>query len=139
MIVLRPPVCETSTRCKRYRPSLLSMGTTTSTAAAESLLRYFSIPCPNEMGEWLLARLHAQGGFYAMPEAPIPDLLSTATALHALSGMKVKMKELKEPCLDYVDSLWNARGGFHGNWMDEHVDCEYTYYGLLSLGHLSLL
>ena len=36
------------------------------------------------------------------------------------------------------DSLWNAAGGFHGNWTDDTLDCEYTYYGLLALGHLSL-
>ena len=29
---------------------------------------------------------HPMGGFLAAPQAPIPDLLSTATALHALSG-----------------------------------------------------
>jgi hypothetical protein len=37
-----------------------------------------------------------------------------------------------------VDSLWDATGGFHGNWTDDMLDCEYTYYGLLALGHLSL-
>jgi hypothetical protein len=45
---------------------------------------------------------------------------------------------VKEPCLDFVDSLWTSTGGFYGNWADDAVDCEYTYYGLLALGHLSL-
>jgi hypothetical protein len=41
--------------------------------------------------------------------------------------------------MDFMDSLWNASaGGFHGHWADEFVDAEYTYYGLLALGHLSL-
>jgi hypothetical protein len=44
----------------------------------------------------------------------------------------------KERCLDFVDSLWSAEGGFHGHWADDHLDAEYTYYGLLALGHLSL-
>ena len=73
-----------------------------------------------------------------MPGAPIPDLLSTATALHALVGMKASLEPIKEPCLDFVDSLWTSAGGFYGNWADDALDCEYTYYGLLALGHLSL-
>jgi hypothetical protein len=68
----------------------------------------------------------------------MPDLLSTATALHALSSLKVELGPWKEPCLDFIDTLWNSRGGFCGNWEDSHLDCEYTYYALLALGHLSL-
>jgi hypothetical protein len=45
---------------------------------------------------------------------------------------------LREPCLDFVDSLWTNRGGFYGTWADDAADCEYTYYALLALGHLSL-
>src|SRR5206468_311855 len=78
------------------------------------------------------------GGFYAAPAAPIPDLLSTATALHALAGMRVDLEPIKEPCLDFIDSLWVNRGAFFGTWMDDEPDCEYTYYALLALGHLSL-
>ena len=40
--------------------------------------------------------------------------------------------------LDFIDTLWTNRGGFYGNWTDDVLDCEYTYYGLLALGHLSL-
>ena len=40
--------------------------------------------------------------------------------------------------LIFLDSLWDARGGFHGHWADDHLDAEYTFYGLLALGHLSL-
>ena len=47
-------------------------------------------------------------------------------------------RRLREPCLDFVDSLWTNRGGFFGTWADDTVDCEYTYYALLALGHLSL-
>ena len=70
--------------------------------------------------------------------SPMPDLLSTATALHALADLKADITPLKDRCLDYLDTLWTARGGFHGSWEDDALDCEYTYYGLLSLGHLSL-
>ena len=70
--------------------------------------------------------------------APMPDLLSTAVALHALDGLQTDYRPYKEMCLDYIDTLWSAEGGFHGNWSDDVLDCEYTYYGLLALGHLSL-
>lgn len=114
------------------------LGLTPSTAAAVTLLRQLGAPVDPAVGQWLLSRCHAGGGFYATPLAPIPDLLSTATALHALSGMKVDLGERKEPCLDFVDSLWSGRGAFVGSWEDDALDCEYTYYGLLALGHLSL-
>jgi hypothetical protein len=64
--------------------------------------------------------------------------LSTATALHALSALHVPLAGLRDPCLDFVDSLWTNRGGFFGTWADDAVDCEYTFYALLALGHLSL-
>ena len=89
-------------------------------------------------GDWLLAQTHPEGGFLAIPGAPIPDLLSTATALHALAGLQTSFERIKESCLDYIDSLWTNEGSFHGNWADDHLDCEYTCYGLLALGHLSL-
>ena len=68
---------------------------------------------------------------------PVPDLLSTATALHALAGMEVSFEPIKERCLDFVDTLWTGKG-FCGHWADDVVDTEYTFYALLALGHLSL-
>ena len=116
----------------------LPTGLTTATAAAVTLLRQFKASVAPELAPWLLARCHADGGFFANPAAPVPDLLSTATALHALAGMQASFEEIKEPCLDFVDTLWTNRGGFYGSWGDDTLDCEYTYYGLLALGHLSL-
>jgi hypothetical protein len=72
-----------------------------------------------------------------MPQAPMPDLLSTATALHALAGLQAPLDAIREPCLDFVDSLWTGKA-FCGHWSDDVEDCEYTYYGLLAIGHLSL-
>jgi hypothetical protein len=69
----------------------------------------------------------------------VPDLLSTAVALHALSGLHVPMDHLKEPCLDFLDTLWVNRGSFFGHWHEDTLDVEYTWYALLALGHLSLL
>ncbi len=113
-------------------------GITTVTAAACLVLESLSAPVHPALGVWLLDRCHASGGFVATPAAPVPDLLSTATGLHALASLHVPIAGLLEPCLDFVDSLWTNRGGFYGSWVDDTLDCEYTYYGLLALGHLTV-
>jgi prenyltransferase beta subunit len=112
-------------------------GLTPSAAAAIVLRRHFDEPPDPALGGWLLGRCRREGGFFASPMAPVPDLLSTATALHALAALDVDFEELVEPCLDFLDSLWTNRGGFYGTWDDDTLDCEYTYYGLLALGHLA--
>ena len=88
-------------------------------------------------GRWLLAQAHPLGGFRASPLAPLPDLLSTATALHAISALGLSLAPVREPCLDFIDSLWSNKGGFHGSWHDDILDVEYTFYGLLALGLLA--
>ena len=116
---------------------LLPVGNTPSTAAAVTLLRQLGgSPRPNT-GDWLLARHHEQGGFLAIPGAPLPDLLSTGTALHALTSLNCSFEPIRESCLDFVDTLWTGRA-FCGNWSDDQPDSEYTFYALLALGHLSL-
>jgi prenyltransferase beta subunit len=114
------------------------MGLTPSTAAAVTLLRQLHEPIPPGLDDWLLSRQAPGGGFFATPMAPLPDLLSTATALHALSGLHANLDPIRESCLDFIDTLWTSRGGFHGTWTDDILDVEYTYYGLLALGHLSV-
>jgi prenyltransferase beta subunit len=114
-------------------------GATNATAGAVTLIRHLGLPVDARAGDWLLAQGHPHGGFVAAPGAPIPDLLSTATALHALAAMDRRLPSaMHERCLDFIDSLWTSEGGFHGHWTDDHLDCEYTFYGLLALGHLSL-
>jgi hypothetical protein len=114
-------------------------GSTNATAAAVTLLHQLHLPINDCVGDWLLARTHAEGGFLAMPQAPMPDLLSTATTLHALACLERELPApLRERCLDFIDTLWNAEGGFHGHWSDDDLDAEYTFYGLLALGHLAL-
>lgn len=115
----------------------LRVGSTNASAAAVTLLHQLEMPVNEASGQWLLNQMHPAGGFLAMPLAPIPDLLSTATALHALSCLELELAaDAKERCLDFLDSLWTAQGGFHGHWADDHLDAEYTFYGLLALGHL---
>lgn len=113
-------------------------GITTVTAAAVVLLRQLDAAVDRHLGVWLLDRCHSSGGFLATPHAPLPDLLSTATALHALAGLHVPLGGLREACLDFVDTLWTNRGGFYGTWADDTIDCEFTFYALLALGHLNL-
>ena len=113
-------------------------GLTPPTAAAVTVQRRLARPPDPEAVEWLRARHVPEGGFRASAAAPIPDLLSTATALHALAGAHAPLEPLREPCLDFVDSLWTNSGGFYGSWGDDVQDCEYTFYALLALGHLSL-
>jgi prenyltransferase beta subunit len=115
------------------------IGATNATAGAITLIRHLGFPVNDTVGDWLLAQAHPQGGFVAAPGAPMPDLLSTATVLHALASMERRLpNDLHERCLDFIDTLWSAKGGFHGHWADDHLDAEYTFYGLLALGHLSL-
>lgn len=115
----------------------LPVGTTPTTAAAASILRQLGHAPEPGVAHWLVARAHPRGGFLATPAAPVPDLLSTATALHALSALGVPLEPLRERCLDFVDSLWTGRA-FVGTWDDDEADSEYVFYALLALGHLSL-
>jgi prenyltransferase beta subunit len=111
-------------------------GSTNATAAAVMVLTTLGAQVPAGTGNWLLARAHQRGGFVASPVTPAPDLLSTATALHALALLGGCPAGIQESCLEFVDSLWTNEGGFYGYWGDERLDCEYAFYGLLALGHL---
>jgi len=119
--------------------STMNVSATAASAAAVTIFHYLKRPIPELTLQWLLARAAPCGGFVPIPldlELAIPDLLSTATAIHALCLAKVPMEALKATHLDYLDALWSVRGGFQGHPGDEVLDCEYTYYGLLSLGDL---
>lgn len=118
----------------------MAVSATPATAAAICVLHYLKRPVPESAVRWLRDRAGPVGGFAAIPLAAdlaIPDLLSTATALYALSLVDALTEEGKGMHLDYLDSLWSPQGGFRGHGADETVDCEYTYYGLLSLGCLA--
>ena len=120
--------------------SAARLATTPSTAAALCVYHMLGSSLPEAPVAWLLDRIHSRGGFCAMAgEGPLclADLLSTATALHALSYSNLHTPQPRERHLDFLDSLWDPQGGFSGSWADPTVDCEYTYYGLLTLGHLA--
>jgi hypothetical protein len=113
-------------------------GSTTATAAAIATLHGLGRPVPGDAVGWLLSRRHESGGFTAAPDAPIPDLLSTAVALHALDAVEAPWREHRDRVLDFLDTLWTAEGAFHGSWADDEPDAEYTFYGLVALGHASV-
>lgn len=115
----------------------LPMGLTPPTAAAAVLMCELQPKPPANLADWLLARCCEQGGFFAMPMAPMPDLLSTAVALHALRRLGADVGPIRECCLDFIDSLWSPQGSFLAHAADDALDVEYCFYGLLALGELA--
>lgn len=113
------------------------IGATGATAAALMVRHYLGEPPDPISTDWLRGRFCDKGGFVAAANVPVGDLLSTATALHSLGVLGVDIDKIKQPCLDFLDSLWSAKGGFCASWFDNTLDCEYTYYGLLALGNLT--
>lgn len=114
------------------------LGSTTASAAAIATLRSLEQSVPANAAGFLLSRRHPTGGFTAAADAPVPDLLSTAVALHALDALDAPWRDAREAMLDFLDSLWSGEGAFHGSWADDHADAEYTFYGLVALGHASV-
>lgn len=104
------------------------------TAAALVTLTQLDQPTDDQSVRRLLDCRGADGGFRANQLTPIGDLLSTATALHALSAAGADLQPLREPTLDFLSSLWSPQGGFRGHAFDDELDCEYTFYGLLAAG-----
>ncbi len=114
----------------------LAAASTPVTAAALLLLHVLNQPIPPKSVEWLLNRQCARGGFAAAALVPLSDLLSTATALQALSCIGELRGVKLDACLDFVTGCWDDSGGFHAHALDRTPDCEYTFYGLLALGNL---
>lgn len=115
----------------------IKIGAAPVTAAAVSILHYLNESVPDSAIDWLLSCIGPEGGFGVMPQIGAADLLSTATALHALSVAGALLVDIRKRCLDFIDGLWDGRGGFCASSADKTPDCEYTYYALLAMGHLS--
>lgn len=110
-------------------------GTTTATAAAGILMRHLDGKAPGDVAEWLLAQRLSSGGFRASPQAPIADVLSTATVVFALKHMGRDLGSPKKT-ISFVEKHWGESGGFFGSALVRDCDCEYTFYALLTLGCL---
>lgn len=109
-------------------------GTVPVTAAAILLQSSACVPIDSSNIRFLLDRADPEGGFRASSDAPIPDLLSTATALWALFVSRVVSGRDNEKHSAFAESMWDDSGGFMGSPVDSRPDCEYTFYGLLALG-----
>ncbi|MFO8012906.1 MAG: prenyltransferase/squalene oxidase repeat-containing protein [Phycisphaerae bacterium] len=115
-------------------------GLVPSTAAAVVTLAALGRAVDAAAVAWLTARQGPTGGWPAAPAAPTADLLSTATALHALAAAGGTLDEpSRAACRTFVESLAEPAdaAGFRGHPDDAVADCEYTFYGLLALGHLT--
>lgn len=106
-------------------------------SGAVILLEELGAPVPGEWTERLFSRFLDTGGFAALPGLPVADLLSTASALHALRRAGSSLERIKAPCLEFILSLRGDAGGFRGLSVDDRADAEYTFYGLLAAGHLA--
>lgn len=85
----------------------------------------------NEDTQFLQGLQQASGGFAAAADSPVPDLLSTATALFMLRCYNMQPKTSPQ---DFIDAHWLESGGFSATLLEETSDVEYTFYGLLALG-----
>lgn len=83
--------------------------------------------------EWLRSEQLSSGGFRAERNTPLPDLLSTATALFTLRCYGV---EPRYSAAEFIEAHWLDDGGFAATLMEEESDVEYLFYGLLALGTL---
>ncbi|MFP4055175.1 MAG: prenyltransferase/squalene oxidase repeat-containing protein [Phycisphaerae bacterium] len=115
----------------------LPFAATPSTAAALTLLANLGQPVPASGVDWLKRQRGKHGGWVAVPGAPVEDLLSTATALHALAVSGADMHGEQEQAGAFVRSLQTPAGGFCASHLDPSPDCEYTGYALVALGHTS--
>ena len=87
--------------------------------------------------EFVLGQAELGGGFRASPRAPVPDLLSTFTALWTLEELGARDRADGAAHRGFVDRL-ETPAGYLGVLFDEVADVEYTFYGVGSRALLAL-
>jgi hypothetical protein len=105
--------------------------TTNATVAALAVKGQLCGYKDNDDIRYLFSTQDESGGFYANALAPVPDLLSTATALFMLKCYDMTPKV---NATNFIEAHWQPSGGFCATLLDESCDVEYTFYGLLGLG-----
>ena len=110
-----------------------SVASVNATAAALMVIGQADGYRKNDDLDYLLHVQDPSGGFRADAAAPVPDLLSTATALFVLRCYEVRPLV---PTRDFIEAHWLDNGGFGATLWDEEGDVEYLFYGLLALGSL---
>ncbi|MBF0543071.1 MAG: terpene cyclase/mutase family protein [Candidatus Riflebacteria bacterium] len=117
-------------------PGCFSSGLLLSTVAGLLIQRQLTGLTNDSAIKWIESQFTPAGGFKADPDAELPDMLSTAVALFALKVCKVNMAPYRALAKNFVEDHWLDNGSFSATLLDEMGDCEYVYYGLLSLGAL---
>lgn len=114
----------------------ISSGLLFSTAAALLTYRELTGKIHTKSIESIFGCFSSMGGFTAHYKSEFPDMLSTAVALFTLNLCSINLSGQKNKIGEYIQDHWLSNGAFSANLLDDQGDCEYTYYGLLSLGVL---
>ncbi|MDR0328078.1 MAG: terpene cyclase/mutase family protein [Planctomycetaceae bacterium] len=111
----------------------LQYGGTNPTAAAVGLLTILEVPLPEKEKtvEFLCRCQQPAGGFQAHARIPIPDLLSSFSALTALYDLDAADHVNHSALRNFVKNLRSPDGGFFGTLPDQQSDVEYTFYGMV--------
>ena len=104
---------------------------TNATAAALSVIGQLNAYNDTDSLNYMLGIQSDTGGFAATEHSPLPDLLSTATALFVLQCYDRKPNISPK---GFIEAHWLDNGGFSATLLEETSDVEYTFYGLLALG-----
>lgn len=108
-----------------------STATTNATVAALAVLGQLNGFIPNSTTDYLKGLQNKNGGFAAATSSPMPDMLSTATALFILHCYGIRPQYSVS---NFIEAHWLESGGFSGTLTDDKSDVEYCFYGLLALG-----
>jgi len=105
---------------------------TNPTAAAVGLLTLLEIPLPEKEKtvEFLCRCQQHSGGFQAHARIPIPDLLSSFSALMTLHDLDTADCVNRSALRSFTASLRSPDGGYFGMPLDQQSDVEYTFYGM---------
>ena len=105
---------------------------TNPTAAAVGLLKLLEVPLPEKQKtvEFLCRCQRTSGGFQAHAKIPVPDLLSSFSALMALQDLDADDQADRSALRNFVAGLRSPDGGFFGMSADQQSDVEYTFYGM---------
>ena len=105
---------------------------TNPTAAAVGLLTILGVPLPEKEKtvEFLCRCQHPTGGFQAHARIPVPDLLSSFSALMALYDLDATDQINRSALRNFATSLRAPDGGYFGMLPDQQSDVEYTFYGM---------
>ncbi len=115
---------------------IFQVSTTAATAAALMTLKALNAKTQSPSLDWLKQRLTKKGGFEPAPNINLPDILSTAAAVHTLTCYGLDLSDQTKKISDFVNKLQTKKGGFIGSENDSLPDCEYTYYAMLILTDL---